>query len=147
MPAIVDAYGKDAFHFSENNIRVTIPFDRLETRLNDPVGAENAPVDGITTPVEGKNTPVTTPVGDKNTPAIAREREGTVPASRTVEVTERILAFCIEPRGIMDIAVYLGYKEKKTVRKYLVPLLEQGKIAMTVPDKPNSRFQKYITIR
>ena len=46
----------------------------------------------------------------------------------------------------LDIAKWLGYKEKKTVRKYLAPLLEQGRIAMTVPDKPNSRLQKYITI-
>ena len=30
VPAIVDAYGKDVFRFSENNIRVTIPFDLLE---------------------------------------------------------------------------------------------------------------------
>lgn len=47
----------------------------------------------------------------------------------------------------MEISRYLGYKERKTVRKYIDPLLEQGRIAMTVPDKPNSPNQKYITIK
>jgi 4-hydroxyphenylpyruvate dioxygenase-like putative hemolysin len=46
-----------------------------------------------------------------------------------------------------EIAEYLGYKDKRSIRKRLNPLLEQGRIAMTVPDKPNSRLQKYITIR
>jgi len=60
---------------------------------------------------------------------------------------KRILEYCVEPRGIMEIVVHLGYKEKKSVRKYLNPLLEQGRIAMTIPEKPNSRLQKYITIK
>ena len=50
-------------------------------------------------------------------------------------------------KNILEIAKYLGYKDKKTVRKYLNPLIEQGRIARTIPDKPNSRLQKYVTIR
>ena len=41
----------------------------------------------------------------------------------------------------------LGYKDKKTTRKYLNPLLRAGLLARTVPDKPNSRNQKYLTAR
>ena len=41
----------------------------------------------------------------------------------------------------------VSMKDRKTVRKYLNPLIEQGRIARTIPDKPNSRLQKYVTIR
>lgn len=42
---------------------------------------------------------------------------------------------------------HLQYKDRKTVRKYLKPLIKQGRIAMAIPDKPNSSRQKYITIK
>lgn len=59
----------------------------------------------------------------------------------------RILEFCDTPKGIVEIAAMLEYKDKKTVRKYLGPLIEQGRVAMTISDKPNSRNQKYITVK
>ncbi len=63
-------------------------------------------------------------------------------------IQDQILLFCRdEPRSILQIAGLLGYKDKKTVRKYLNPLLAEGLLARTVPDRPNSRNQKYITAR
>ena len=44
VPAIVDAYGKDAFRFTENNIRVTIPFDLLENEIDATVKKAIVPV-------------------------------------------------------------------------------------------------------
>ncbi len=61
--------------------------------------------------------------------------------------TDTILAFCASPKGILEIAEILGYKDKKTVRKYIKPMVEQGRLAMTIPDKPNSRNQKYVTVK
>ena len=59
-----------------------------------------------------------------------------------------ILDFCMdEPRGILEIGETLGYRDKKTVRKYLNPLLASGCLARTVPDKPCSRNQRYITVK
>ena len=40
-----------------------------------------------------------------------------------------------------------SYKDKKTIRKYLNPLLDEGLLTRTVPDKPNSRNQRYLTAR
>ena len=46
-------------------------------------------------------------------------------------------------KHVIEIAAMLGYKDKRSVRKLLNPLIESGRIAMTIPDKPNSRNQKY----
>ena len=62
-------------------------------------------------------------------------------------VKNRIVDICTEAKNILEIMNELGYKDKKTVRKYLDPLVKQGRIAMTIPDKPTSRNQKYITIK
>ena len=78
-----------------------------------------------------------TPVKDKNTPVKLSNKEA----------VNMILSFCSVPRSILEIAGYLGYKEKKSVRKYIHLLLEQGRLAMTIPDKPHSRLQKYIAIQ
>jgi ATP-dependent DNA helicase RecG len=38
----------------------------------------------------------------------------------------------------------LGLSDRENFRKtYLLPALEQGVIEMTLPDKPNSRSQRY----
>ena len=63
------------------------------------------------------------------------------------EHEKQILDFCNEPKGILEIAEILGYKDKKTVRKYIKPLIQNGRLAMTIPNKPNSRNQKYISVR
>ena len=62
-------------------------------------------------------------------------------------VEDKILVFCTSVKSMVEIAEYLGIRDRKTVRKYLNPLIEQGRIARTIPDKPGSRLQKYVTIR
>lgn len=121
VPRIIEAYGKDAFEFADNAIVVTIPFNRInlgnETEIPQVIPQEIPQV----------------------IPQVAPQEE------KTKE--QIIIDFCDEPRGILEIAEQLGYKDRKTVHKYLDPLIEQGRIAMTVPGKPNSRNQKYVTIR
>ena len=44
-----------------------------------------------------------------------------------------------------EIMTRLGIKSKETLRSsYLNPALENGLIKMTIPNKPNSKNQKYI---
>ena len=46
-----------------------------------------------------------------------------------------------------DIMAGLGLKSKETLRKnYLNPAIELGLIRMTLPDKPNSRNQRYVKL-
>lgn len=135
VPAIVDAYGKDVFRFSENNIRVTIPFDLLENENDAAEKKASVPVD----------VPVNVPVGERN--VLVKDIRKMADTSDTMSQEERILVFCEIPKSVSEIAEYLGYKDKRSIRKRIYPLLEQGRIAMTVPDKPNSRLQKYITIK
>lgn len=41
---------------------------------------------------------------------------------------------------------YLGLKDRRNFYlKYMRPLLDSGKLQMTIPDKPNTKNQKYIT--
>ena len=49
-----------------------------------------------------------------------------------------------EELSAAEIMDRLGLSHRPTFRKnYLNPALEQGLIEMTIPDKPNSRNQKY----
>lgn len=58
-----------------------------------------------------------------------------------------ILAFCREPRTRQEIAAYLGVKTVfYAMQHYVQPLLADGKLAMTIPEKPKSRNQKYYTV-
>ena len=52
------------------------------------------------------------------------------------------MGFCVTAKNTHEIADHLGIKGRKNVRKYLNPLIEQGRIARTIPDKPKSRLQK-----
>lgn len=138
VPKITELYGKDCIELRENSIAVTIPFKRLETKVYVPVGDENVP-DEIEIPPVGTEIP---PV-DKKIPPDRNENS----MVKEPDMGERILRFCAEAKNIQEIMEHLGYRDKKTVRKYLSPLLQQGRVSMTIPDKPNSKNQKYITIK
>lgn len=59
-----------------------------------------------------------------------------------------ILAFCTKPHSKAEIMQHCGYSDSKNfTRKYLRPLLENGRLQMTIPDKPRSRNQQYIAVQ
>ena len=60
----------------------------------------------------------------------------------------QLLEFCTEPKSLFDIMQHLELKSRKNVMKvYITPMIDIGVLAMTVPDKPNSRLQKYIAVK
>ena len=118
IPRIVGAYGEKVFDFKDNAIAVTIPYNRID------MGGATQATTQVTTQVA---TQVSTQVGGD-------------------EVSRKILEFCKIPRSTREITEMLGFKERKSATHYIRPLIEQGSLAMTIPDKPKSQNQKYITI-
>lgn len=56
-----------------------------------------------------------------------------------------ILSFCAVPHSRKEIQEYFGLSGRRHFHDaYLRPLLDSGKLVMTIPDKPNSRNQKYV---
>lgn len=57
---------------------------------------------------------------------------------------EQIWTFCSEPKSASEILELLGLKNKENLMEnYLNPMLEAGMLAMTEPETPTSRNQKY----
>jgi ATP-dependent DNA helicase RecG len=61
------------------------------------------------------------------------------------DTIKEILEFCGVARTRNEIQEFCGIKSRDYFRKKILnPLLENGKLKMTLPDKPNSKNQKYI---
>ena len=71
-----------------------------------------------------------TPGQDKNRP-------------RPADVENTILAYCAEPRLAQEIANHVGRSLQYTRREYIRPMVEAGKLSLTLPDKPKSKYQRY----
>jgi len=62
--------------------------------------------------------------------------------------SNKLLVFCRTPRTRQEIADFLGIKTVYFVtQNYIQPLLEDGKLSMTIPQKPKSRNQKFFTVQ
>ena len=60
----------------------------------------------------------------------------------------KILGFCEIARTKKEISEYIGYKNLTYMtRTFIKPLLEVGKLEYTIPEKPQSRLQKYVAKR
>ena len=81
------------------------------------------------------------PVGTKM--ALSRHQDGTK-SILELENIDKLLIFCKEDRTLIEMLSYMHVSDRTKFRKkYIYPLLEAGAIRMTIPDKPNSRNQKY----
>ncbi len=63
------------------------------------------------------------------------------------EPMKKILSFCSEPRTRNEIADFLKIDTPSyVVTKYIRPLIDMGKLRLTLPDAPKSKNQKYVIV-
>lgn len=68
----------------------------------------------------------------------------TAAENKDVNMEQEILDFCIIPRSREELAGRFGFEAPTYfIKTYIQPLIEDGKVKMTLPDKPKSKFQKY----
>ena len=59
---------------------------------------------------------------------------------------ESLLEFCEQPRSRQEIIDFLGFSRYYPMSKIVQPLLDAGKLGLTMPDKPKSSKQRYVTV-
>lgn len=99
--------------------------------------------------MEGDIFRITIPLPDVATATVGPTTTAATTDTTTVTITDKqakkILKYCSEPRSTKEILSHMGLANKQHLHKtYIKPLLAAGKLKMTIPDKPNSRNQKYI---
>ena len=61
------------------------------------------------------------------------------------DIKKALLDFCKMPRSREELTVFTGKSKYYTMSKLLKPLLNSGEIVQTIPDKPKSSRQRYVT--
>ena len=65
------------------------------------------------------------------------------------DFAEKILVFCTKPRSKESLAREFGFDEKHPayfINNYILPLIREGKLAYTIPEKPKSKNQQIVTV-
>ncbi|WP_038150152.1 Fic family protein [Vibrio litoralis] len=59
-----------------------------------------------------------------------------------------VLSYCMTPKNREQIQQHLGLKNREYfIKNILKPLIDASKLALTIPDKPTSPKQKFITVQ
>lgn len=76
------------------------------------------------------------------------ERKAEAPSIQSEKQNKDLLEFCNVPRSRKEIADYLEISTVHyAIQHYVKPLLDRGALTITIPDKPKSRNQKYVTVK
>ena len=91
-----------------------------------------------------------TKVGPRTSPLVSGEVSGEVGGevvSVKLDITKvnALMDYCREPRSRKEIQEFCQIKSQDYFRKnILLPLIGNGRLRRTIPDKPNSSKQKYV---
>lgn len=62
------------------------------------------------------------------------------------DVNKLIIDFCKDPKSVQEIMDEFDFDSRTSFRrKYLTPMLKNGVLKMTIPEKPSSKNQKYFS--
>lgn len=59
-------------------------------------------------------------------------------------VTEALVEFCSTPRTRSEIVSFVGKSKNHVMSQIVAPLVQSGKLKMTIPDKPKSSNQRFV---
>ena len=65
---------------------------------------------------------------------------------KTTSVAEALLEFCSTPRTRNEIVDFVGKSKNYVISQIVAPMVDNGKLKLTIPDKPKSPNQKFIKI-
>ena len=74
----------------------------------------------------------------------AEKKEENAHSGSVLDKAAMLLEFCGTPKFRQEIADYLNVGYFYVARKYIKPLLEVGKLKLTIPDKPQDKDQKFV---
>lgn len=60
-------------------------------------------------------------------------------------ITDSILEFCTKPRSRSEIVSFVGKSPNHVFSMIITPLIKSGKLKLTIPEKPKSPKQKFVT--
>ena len=120
VPRILQSYERKCFRFMDNFIRMTFP---------------------ITEQTDLSSTSSRHQVGTKL--GLSWDQVRTKSGLSPQEI-HQIIDSCTEPKSIAEIMKLFNWSNRTKFRnKYITPLIKIGILEMTIPEKPNSRLQKY----
>ena len=64
--------------------------------------------------------------------------------TESASLTDSIIEFCTIPRSRAELISFTGKSRNYVMRQIIAPLVESGKLKLTLPDKPKSTNQKYL---
>ena len=138
IPRILQAYSREQFNFMDNFLQVILPIDEdLQEQMQQEVTTMQVP----------RKYPASTSQ-DTERQGICQKEQDTmqVPCkyhASTMQVRELLKIL----EGVLyreEIQEKLGLKNRDYFRKnYLNPAIEEGLVALTIPDKPTSSKQQY----
>ena len=112
---ILDAYDKSCFKFMDHFLRVSFKYKENPFEYDDTAKTKSSKL-------------------------------GSKKSSKLAVSEQQILELCKTEKSLKEITEYFGYKDVyKFKNNYINKLLEENKLKMTIPDKPNSKNQKYVT--